>query len=101
MYIDSNYRVPIVTVHAETLSLLSSPEDVAINHSSVFQWKFHMALAWCRDAGIYFKMFSDVIRDIRRIPVQEDRADAPLTIDQLLPCFFLFTGKHCTSLQKL
>ena len=60
-----------------------------------------MALAWCRDAGIYIKMFSDVIRDIRRIPEQEDRADAPLTLDQLLPCFFLFAGKHCTPSQKL
>ena len=80
---------------------MSSPEEVATNQSAAFQWKFHMALAWCRDTGMYNKMFSDVIRDIRRIPVQKDRADAPLTFDQLLPCFFLFAGKHSFTMTAL
>ena len=51
-----------------------------------------MALAWCRDAGLFAKMFGDVLRDIQRIPKPEDRGEAPLTIGQLSPCFFLFAG---------
>ena len=52
-----------------------------------------MALAWCRDAGLFTKMFGDVLRNIQRIPKPEDRGEAPLTIGQLSPCFFLFAGR--------
>ena len=58
-----------------------------------FQWKLRMATAWCRDAGLFAKMFGDVLHDIRRVPeAADDRVDVPLNIDQLLACFFLFAG---------
>ena len=56
-----------------------------------------MATAWCRDAGIFAKMFGDVLRDIRRVSEHPIRVDEPLSIDQLLPCFFLFAGRNCTT----
>ena len=51
-----------------------------------------MATAWSRDTGLFAKMFSDVLADIQRIPKPADRANVPLTLNQLLPCFFLFLG---------
>ena len=51
-----------------------------------------MATAWSRDTGLFAKMFSDVLTDIQRIPKPVSQANVPLTLNQLLPCFFLFLG---------